>query len=142
MIGRVLGLDLGEKTLGIAISDVLGMIANGVETYTFPPYEIEKALERVKYFVNKENIKEIALGLPLHMSGEESDHSRLCRSFKEMIENDLKGVKVILIDERWTTKQAQRVLIKEADFSRQKRKKIIDKMAAQIILETYLMGRN
>ncbi len=141
MVGRVLGLDLGEKTLGIALSDTLGMIANGIETFRFPPYQIEDALERVKYFVNKEGIKEIALGLPLHMSGDESDHSRLCRKFKEMIENEFKGVQVFLVDERWTTKQSQRVLIKEADLSRKKQKKVIDKMAAQIILETYLMGR-
>ncbi len=141
MVGRVLGLDLGEKTLGIALSDTLGMIANGIEIFRFPPYQMENALERVKYFVNKEGIKEIALGLPLHMSGDESDHSLLCRKFKEMIENELKGVQVFLVDERWTTKQSQRVLIKEADLSRKKQKKVIDKMAAQIILETYLMGR-
>lgn len=141
MVGRVLGLDLGEKTLGIALSDTLGMIANGIEIFRFPSYQIEDALERVKYFVNKEGIKEIALGLPLHMSGDESDHSRLCRKFKEMIENEIKGVQVFLVDERWTTKQSQRILIKEADLSRKKQKKVIDKMAAQIILETYLMGR-
>lgn len=142
MLGRVLGLDLGEKTLGIAMSDLLGMIANAVETFTFPPYELDKALERVNYYIKKENIKEIALGLPLHMSGDESDHSKMCRDFKEMIENSNKDVKVCLVDERWTTKQAQRMLINEADLSRKKRKKIIDKMAAQVILETYLMGRN
>lgn len=140
MIGKVLGLDLGEKTLGIAVSDIMGIIANGVETFRFPDNEYDLAVERVKYFVSKDGIKEIALGLPLHMSGDESDHSRLCRHFKEMIEEAIPGIKVVLIDERWTTKQANRVLI-QADLSRAKRKKVIDKMAAVVILETYLQMR-
>ena len=140
MIGKVLGLDLGEKTLGVAVSDIMGIIATGVETFRFPDCQFEEALNRVRYFVEKDNIKEIALGLPLHMSGDESDHSRLCRRFKEMIESTLKGVKVVLIDERWTTKQANRVLL-QADLSRAKRKKVIDKMAAVVILETYLQMR-
>ncbi len=140
MIGKVLGLDLGEKTLGIAISDSMGIISSGVETYRFAQYDLNAALSRVIYFVEKESIKEIALGLPLHMSGDESDHSKMCREFKEMIEKNLKGVKVFLIDERWTTKQATRTLL-QADLSRSKRKKVIDKMAAQVILDTYLMGR-
>lgn len=142
MVGKVLGLDLGEKTLGIALSDMLGMIANAVETFRFPDYQLDVALERVKYYVDKEGIKEIALGLPLHMSGDESSHSLMCRKFKEMIENNIKNVKVFLIDERWSTKQAQRMLINEADMSRKKRKNVVDKIAAQVILETYLMGRN
>ncbi len=140
MVGRVLGLDLGEKTLGIAMSDLLGMIASPIEVFRFPSCEFDKPLNRVKYFVEKENIKEIALGLPLHMSGDESDHSKMCREFKSAIEKELKGVKVTLIDERWTSVQSNRTLI-EADVSRKKRKMVVDKMAAQIILDTYLMGR-
>lgn len=140
MVGRVLGLDLGEKTLGIAMSDLLGMISSPIEVFRFPSLELDKPLERVKYFVEKENIKEIALGLPLHMSGDESDHSKMCRDFKESIEKTIKNVKVVLIDERWTTVQSHRTLI-QADVSRKKRKQVVDKMAAQIILDTYLMGR-
>ena len=74
------------------------------------------------------------------MSGEESEHSLLAREFKKMIENERKDVKVVLVDERWTTKQATRFLL-EADLSRKKRKKVIDKMAAVVILETYLKMR-
>ena len=140
MIGKVLGLDLGEKTLGIACSDIMGIIATGIETFRFQDGQYEEALNRVIYFVNKDNIKEIALGLPLHMSGDESDHSRLARRFKEMIEEKIKDIKVVLVDERWTTKQANRVLL-QADLSRAKRKKVIDKMAATVILETYLRMR-
>ncbi len=137
MIGKVMGLDLGEKTLGIAISDPLRIIANGIETFRFQELDLSSALERVKFYVQKEGIQEIALGLPLHMSGEESDHSKMCMKFKEMIEKSIPNVKVNMVDERWTTKQANRFLL-EADLSRNKRKKVIDKMAAVIILETYL----
>lgn len=140
MIGKVLGLDLGEKTLGVAESDLMGVIAQGIETYRFPDNDFDQALERVLFYLRKDQIKEIALGLPLHMSGDESDHSRLARRFKEMIEASAPGVKVVLIDERWTTKQANRYLM-EADLSRAKRKKVIDKMAAVVILETYLQMR-
>ena len=137
MIGKVMGLDLGEKTLGIAISDPLRIIANGIETFRFQELDLSSALERVKFYVQKEGIQEIALGLPLHMSGEESDHSKMCMKFKEMIEKSIPNVKVNMVDERWTTKQANRFLL-EADLSRNKRKKVIDKMAAVINLETYL----
>ena len=140
MIGKVLGLDLGEKTLGIAESDTLGIIAQGIENYTFKDNEYSLALERVIYYVKKDNIQEIALGLPLHMSGDESEHSLLARKFKTMIEEKLPTIKVVLIDERWTTKQANRRLL-EADLSRKKRKNVIDKMSAVVILETYLQMR-
>lgn len=140
MIGKVLGLDLGEKSLGIAISDLMGIIATGVENLRFESMDFDKAMERVKFYVKRDNIKEIALGLPLHMSGDESDHSLMCRDFKARIEKEIPGVKVALVDERWTTKQANRYLL-EADLSRNKRKKVIDKMAAVCILEAYLPTR-
>ena len=140
MIGKVLGLDLGEKTLGIAESDLMGIIAQGIENFRFEDNNYDIALDRVIYYVKKDDIKEIALGLPLHMSGDESEHSKLARLFKTMIEEKLPNIKVVLIDERWTTKQANRRLL-EADLSRKKRKNVIDKMSAVIILETYLQMR-
>lgn len=140
MIGKVLGLDLGEKTLGIAESDIMGIIATGVENFRFESCDFDKAMERVHFYVKRDMIKEIALGLPLHMSGDESDHSLMCREFKARIEKEIPAIKVVLVDERWTTKQATRTLL-EADLSRNKRKKVIDKMAAVVILETYLQMR-
>ena len=137
---KCLGLDLGEKTLGIAESDELGIIASGLENFRFEEKDYQKALERTLYYIDRDHIKEVALGLPLHMSGEESEHSLLAREFKKMIENERKDVKVVLVDERWTTKQATRFLL-EADLSRKKRKKVIDKMAAVVILESYLKMR-
>ena len=140
MIGKVLGLDLGEKSLGIAESDLMGIIASGVENFRFESMDFDKAIERVKFYVKRDNIKEIALGLPLHMNGDESDHSRMCRDFGARIEKEILGVKVTMVDERWTTKQANRFLL-EADISRKKRNKVIDKMAAVCILEAYLPTR-
>mgnify|MGYP004598970713 FL=1 len=140
MIGKVLGLDLGEKTLGIAESDLMGIIAQGIENFRFEDNNYDIALDRVIYYVKKDDIKEIALGLPLHMSGDESEHSKLARLFKTMIGEKLPNIKVVLIDERWTTKQANRRLL-EADLSRKKRKNVIDKMSAVVILETYLQMR-
>ena len=137
MIGKVLGLDLGEKTLGIAESDLMGIIAQGIENFRFEDNNYDIALDRVIYYVKKDDIKEIALGLPLHMSGDESEHSKLARLFKTMIEEKLPNIKVVLIDERWTTKQANRRLL-EADLSRKKRKNVIDELSACIILDTYL----
>ena len=140
MIGKVLGLDLGEKTLGIAESDLMGIIAQGIENFRFEDNNYDIALDRVIYYVKKDDIKEIALGLPLHLSGDESEHSKLARLFKTMIGEKLPNIKVVLIDERWTTKQANRRLL-EADLSRKKRKNVIDKMSAVVILETYLQMR-
>ncbi len=140
MIGKVLGLDLGEKTLGIAESDLTGIIAQGAENFRFPDGDYDAALERALFYIQRDRIQEVALGLPLHMSGDESEHSLLAREFKKKLEEALPGLKVVLIDERWTTKQANRRLL-EADLSRQKRKKVIDKMSAVVILETYLQMR-
>ena len=78
----------GEKTLGIAESDIMGIIATGVENFRFESCDFDKAMERVKFYVKRDMIKEIALGLPLHMSGDESDHSIMCREFKDRIEKD------------------------------------------------------
>ena len=111
-----------------------------IENFRFEDNNYDIALERVIYYVKKDDIKEIALGLPLHMSGDESEHSKLARLFKTMIGEKLPNIKVVLIDERWTTKQANRRLL-EADLSRKKRKNVIDKMSAVVILETYLQMR-
>jgi len=135
-MSRVLGLDLGTVTLGVAISRT-GIISTGYEEFRFEDREWHIALQEVVRIVKLERIEVIALGLPLNMSGTESEMSTNARGFKEMIENEIEGIQVVLVDERWTTKQATRRLL-EGDMSRKKRKKVIDKMAAQLILDTYL----
>ena len=137
MLSKVLGLDLGDKTLGIALSDETRTIASPIETFRFEDKAFDKALERVIFYCHSETIKEIALGYPLNMNGTESERSKISKRFKEMIENELKDVFVSLVDERGTTIEATNYLL-DADMSRNKRKKIVDALAAQIILETYL----
>lgn len=133
---RVLGLDLGSKTIGIAISDALGIIASGVETFRFDEDRYDLALNRVSTIVKEKKVELIVLGYPKHMNGDIGDRAKLCEQFKSMLEEETK-LEVILVDERWTTKLAESRLL-EADISRKKRKKVIDKMAAVVILQNYL----
>ena len=133
---RIIGLDLGSKTLGIAVSDPLGIIATGVETCRFEEMNYEAAYERVGHYLRLYAAKTIIIGLPLHMSGELGDKAKEVLSFKEELETRY-DVQVIPLDERWTTKLANSRLL-QADLSRGKRKQVIDKMAAVVILQNYL----
>lgn len=133
---RVLGLDLGSRTIGIAISDALGIIASGVETYRFEDDRYDLALKRVIEVSKERKVEKIVLGYPKHMNGDIGEKAKLCEDFKKMIEENL-NLEVILVDERWTTKLANNRLL-EADISRKKRKQKKDELAANIILQTYL----
>lgn len=135
-MSKILGLDLGTRTIGIAVSDNLEMIASAIETYRFRENDFDSALNRVVEIVNEKKVSRIVLGYPKHMNGDVGDKAMLCEDFKEKLIERL-GLDVILIDERWTTKLAQNRLL-EFDLSRNKRKKIIDKMAAVVILQNYL----
>lgn len=134
---KILGLDLGSKTCGIAVSDALGMLAHGIETYYFEENQDDSAIERIKQLVNEHNINKIVLGLPKHMNGDVGIRGEISIAFKQKLESAIAGIEVILIDERLTTKVAENNLL-FADVSRNKRKKVIDKMAAVTILQGYL----
>ncbi len=133
---RFLALDLGTKTLGIAISDTLG-IAHGYEQFNFEVYNYKKARNHVKEVVTKENISTIILGYPLHMSGELSDRAKSCIRFKEDLEKEIENVTIILVDERLTTVEATDRLHALGLNSKQI-KEVIDKMSAVVILENYI----
>ncbi len=133
---RVLGLDLGDRTLGMAISDALGLIAQPLGTYRFTDRDLASALEATKKVVAEHDVQKIVLGLPKHMSGDIGTQAEYCLEFKKMLEKEL-GLEVTMIDERLTSQMAERVML-EADISRNKRKKNVDKLAATIILQTYL----
>lgn len=133
---RVLGLDLGSKTLGMAISDYLGIIANPIGTYRFADNDLEAALLEVEKIVKEYAVEEVVLGLPKHMNGDIGIQGNYCLEFKKMIEDKL-ALKVTMVDERLTSRMAERVMIK-ADISRKKQKKNVDKLAATIILQSYL----
>lgn len=134
---KIIGLDLGSKTCGIAMSDVLGMIAHGVETFRFKEEQYDRVVDRVEELVKDNNIHKVVLGLPKHMNGDIGIRGEISIMFKDLLETRIKEIEVILIDERLTTKVAEKSLI-FADVSRKNRKKVIDKMAAVTILQGYL----
>jgi len=131
---RYLGLDLGTKTLGLAISDRLGTIASPYKVLRYS--DINLLIEELIEIINKENINELVLGLPKNMNGSLGFAAERSMNFKKTLEAKI-NIPIHLVDERLSTVEAERVLI-SADISRQKRKKVIDGMAAAIILDTYL----
>ncbi|WP_296875268.1 Holliday junction resolvase RuvX [Thomasclavelia sp.] len=134
---KILGLDLGSRTCGIAMSDLLGMIAHGVETYRFKEDDYESAANYVTDIIKANQIETVVLGLPKHMNGDLGERAQISIDFKKRLETLSPEIEVVLVDERLTTKLAQNQLI-FADVSRKKRKKVIDKMAAVAILQSYL----
>ncbi|HOE78174.1 MAG TPA: Holliday junction resolvase RuvX [Bacilli bacterium] len=133
---RCLGLDLGTRTLGIAISDDQGKIAFGLETYHFRENDLPKAVDYVKILCATKQIDKIILGLPKNMDGSVGFQGEYVLKFKAMLEQVVE-CEIILEDERLTTSQANKVML-EADISRRKRKQAIDKLAATLILQSYL----
>ena len=134
---KVLGLDLGSRTCGIAMSDILGMIAHGVETFRFKPDDYLTCAKHVKEIVEENEIETIVLGLPKHMNGDIGERGQISIEFKKQLEEMIAGINVIFVDERLTTVVAENQLL-FADVSRKKRKQVIDKMAAVAILQGYL----
>jgi putative Holliday junction resolvase len=132
---KTLGLDLGTKTLGIAISDTTNTIASPLITINHNGNK-EELLNKLKDIIETKSINEIVLGFPKNMNNTIGQRALEVMEFKKLIEENL-NLNVFLYDERLTTKEAETVLI-NADLSRKKRKKVIDKMAAVIILQNYL----
>lgn len=133
---RVMGLDLGSRTCGVAVSDPMCIVARPVETVRFSDNQYDVALNRVKELVKELEVHLIVLGFPKHMNNDIGEKAQLSMEFKKLLEEET-GLRVVLIDERLTTVQATRVLI-EADVSRKKRKTVIDQMAAVTILQGFL----
>ena len=133
---RYLGLDLGTKTLGVAISDKTGLIANTLETIRFNEGDYDSVLPKLKDIVEKENVEKIVLGLPKHMNNDFGDKAVLATEFGKKISEYL-NVEVVMQDERRSTIEATNYML-EANVKRKKRKEKIDSLAANIILQTYL----
>ncbi len=137
---KKLGLDVGDKTIGVAVSDEMGIIADGVTT--IERVGIKKDTGKVLDYIKEYNCDTVVIGLPLKLDGTDSPQTEKVREFRQKLENKLKGsgmnhVNIEFYDERLTTVMAERVLI-EADMRRNKRKEIIDRQAAIIILQSYL----
>ena len=136
---KYLGLDLGTRSLGIAISDITKTVATTYGTIHFEEKDYEKAIEELASIVEKEPIEIIVLGYPKNMNGTIGPRALETEEFKKTLEEKFK-IEVVLQDERLSTKEASGYMIK-ADMSRKKRKKKIDSLAANIILQTYLDKR-
>ena len=136
---RYLGLDLGSRTLGVAVSDKTGMIASSYKTIRHNE-DYEELLYEVRSLVNELEVDAIVLGFPKNMNNTIGPKGELSLDFKTKLENML-SIPIILQDERLTTKSANDMLI-DGNVSRKNRKKVVDSMAASIILQTYLDRRN
>lgn len=133
---KYIGLDLGSRTLGIAISDALGMLAHALETYRFNDDDYEAAAKYTIELCKKENVKSVVLGYPKHMNGDAGIRAKISEDFKALLEKDT-DIKVILADERLTTVIVDRAMI-SGNVSRKDRKQKKDEMAAVVILQNYL----
>lgn len=133
---RYLGLDLGTKTLGIAISDKTNTLASSLKVVRFNREDYESAANEVENIVKIYDIGKIALGLPKNMNNTMGFASDRSLAFKKLLETKI-DVPIYLVDERLSTTEAENFLI-SMDVSRGKRKKVIDAAAAQIILETFM----
>lgn len=131
---KYLGLDLGTRSLGLSISDSTKTVATTYGTVRFDNYD--EAIDELATIMEKEPIEKFVLGYPINMNGSIGPRALETEEFKKRLE-DVFGVEVVFQDERLSTKEADGYMIK-ADMSRKKRKKKIDSLAANIILQTYL----
>ncbi len=136
---KYLGLDLGTRTLGIAVSDITKTIASSLKTIHFSEENYEEAIEKLIPVIEEEKVELIVLGLPKNMNNSIGPRAEVTMEFKKMLEEAF-NIEVVMQDERLSTKEASSYMI-EADMSRKKRKKKIDSLAATIILQTYLDKR-
>lgn len=136
---RYLGLDLGTKTLGIAISDRTNLIATPLITLHFKNENYESVLTDLQKIVTEKNITDFVLGLPKNMDNTCGFAATRSKNFQMLLENHFQ-LPIHLIDERLSSKEAENILL-STDMRRIKRKKVVDNVAAAIILDTFLKER-
>ena len=133
---KYIGLDLGSRTLGVAISDEMGILARAYDTLRFRDDDYEKAIEYTIEICKKEKVSTVVLGLPKHMNGDEGVRAQISFDFKAEIEKR-SDIKVVLMDERLTTVIVDKAMI-SANVRRKERHEKKDEMAAVVILQNYL----
>lgn len=133
---RIMGLDFGSVTVGVAISDPLELTAQGIETIRYVEHKKNLLFERLQELIKQYEVDAIVVGLPLDLVGTETARAEASRGFAKSTRRKF-HLPVDMWDERLTTAAAERILI-DADLSRKKRKKVIDKEAAVLILQSYL----
>lgn len=134
---RIMGLDVGSKTVGVAISDPLGFTAQGLEIIPIDEEKGEFGLERLTELVEQYKVDKFVVGLPKNMNNTSGPRVEASQAYGNLLIEQFK-LPVDYQDERLTTVAAERMLIEQADISRGKRKKVVDKLAAQLILQNYL----
>jgi putative holliday junction resolvase len=135
---RVLALDVGSKRIGVAVTDALGITAQGLDT--IQRQNKRRDMEALRQVLAKYEVREIVVGLPLRLSGAEGTQSEKMRLFAEDLQAHF-GLPVHLWDERWTSTQANR-LLRETDLSIRKRGQAVDRMAAILILQSWMEARS
>ena len=133
-MSRYLALDIGKRRIGIALSDALNITAQGFDVIIQDNQE--ETLGTIKSLVDRYAISKIIIGMPLNMDGTKGESARFAEGFADILKREL-SVDIEMIDERLTTVQGERLLL-DAGLSRKKRRASIDKIAAQLILQTYL----
>lgn len=134
-MGRFLGIDYGKKRIGLALSDILGMMAQPFDV--IESKGLNNNITNILKIAEENEVSCIVVGIPVNMNSSEGEMANIAREFAEEMKKR-SDIKVELIDERLTTVQAERVLVEEANISREKRKNLRDKIAATFILQTYL----
>ena len=137
---RKVALDVGDVRIGVAVSDMLGITANPRETYVRKGKAFEDDINYFVKYAKEEDADAFVIGLPMNMDGTEGPRAEVTREFGEALK-EASGLQIIYVDERLTTVSAERMLI-GADVRREKRKQVIDKVAATIILQSYLDGQS
>lgn len=133
---RILGLDVGSKTIGVAVSDALKLTAQGITTIIWDEHDMSSADKQLRDIIENYEITQIIVGLPKNMDGSIGERGEISQIYARRL-GRVFDLPVHLVDERLSTVAAERTLI-EADVSRKKRKQVIDKMAAVVILQMYL----
>lgn len=135
---RVIGLDYGSRTVGVAMSDPSGFLASPVETIKREEeVNLKKTVRRIRSLCEENDVHQIILGLPKNMNDTLGERAEKTLAFKKRLERDLYQVEIILWDERLTTRQAERPLM-EMGKDQKERKKVVDQLAAMLILQSYL----
>ena len=134
---KILGLDVGSKTVGIAISDLMGWTAQGLDTLRINEEQDDLGIDQLVKIIKDNQVGTVVIGLPKNMNNSIGFRGEASIKYKEKLQESIPSIDVVMWDERLSTMAAERSLL-ETDVSRQKRKKVIDKMAAVFILQGYL----
>ncbi len=141
MSGRIMGLDYGTRTVGVAVSDELGITAQGLETiFRKSPGKLRQTLARIQQIAEEYHVSRIVIGLPKNMNNSLGERAEDAMAFSQMVEKRC-GLPVEMWDERLTTVQSERILM-EGGVRRENRKKDLDRMAAALILQSYMDRRS